>query len=75
LGRRVRRPSLGLLFVNVMHIGQWGHMEKRGAEYVRDIGLRTVRALLESRHPHPLSEPAVRRNDRSGSGVGRHCMA
>ena len=28
-------PSLGLLFVNVMHIGQWGHMEKRGAEYVR----------------------------------------
>jgi len=28
-------PTLGLLFVNVMHIGQWGHMEKRGAEYVR----------------------------------------
>lgn len=28
-------PSLGLLFVNVMHIGQWGHMEKRGADYVR----------------------------------------
>ena len=28
-------PSLGLLFVNVMHVGQWGHMEKRGAEYVR----------------------------------------
>jgi glucose dehydrogenase len=28
-------PSLGLLFVNVMHIAQWGHMEKRGAEYVR----------------------------------------
>jgi quinoprotein glucose dehydrogenase len=28
-------PSLGLLFVNVMNIGQWGHMEKRGAEYVR----------------------------------------
>jgi hypothetical protein len=22
--------------VNVMHIGQWGHMEKRGAEYVRN---------------------------------------
>jgi glucose dehydrogenase len=28
-------PSLGLLFVNVMHLGQWGHMEKRGADYVR----------------------------------------
>jgi glucose dehydrogenase len=28
-------PSLGLLFVNVMHIGQWGHMEKRGADYAR----------------------------------------
>jgi quinoprotein glucose dehydrogenase len=28
-------PSLGMLFVNVMHVGQWGHMEKRGTEYVR----------------------------------------
>jgi quinoprotein glucose dehydrogenase len=28
-------PSLGLLFVNVMHLGQWGHMEQRGSEYVR----------------------------------------
>jgi glucose dehydrogenase len=28
-------PSLGLLFVNVMNIAQWGHMEKRGSEYVR----------------------------------------
>ena len=28
-------PTLGLLFVNVMNIGQWGHMEKRGADYVR----------------------------------------
>ena len=28
-------PSLGLLFVNVMHVGQWGHMEKRDADYVR----------------------------------------
>jgi glucose dehydrogenase len=29
-------PSLGLLFVNVMHVGQWGHMEKRGSAYVRN---------------------------------------
>lgn len=28
-------PERGLLFVNVMDIGQWGHMEKRGSEYVR----------------------------------------
>jgi len=28
-------PVQGLLFVNVNHIGQWGHMEQRGAEYVR----------------------------------------
>jgi len=28
-------PERQLLFVNVMHIGQWGHMEKRGTEYQR----------------------------------------
>jgi glucose dehydrogenase len=28
-------PAQGLLFVNVMNIGQWGHMEKRGSEWVR----------------------------------------
>ncbi len=28
-------PVLGRLFVNVMNVAQWGHMEKRGAEYVR----------------------------------------
>jgi glucose dehydrogenase len=28
-------PSQGLLFVNVMNIGQWGHMEKRDNEYRR----------------------------------------
>jgi len=28
-------PTLGLLFVNVMHVAQWGHMEKRGSEFVR----------------------------------------
>ena len=27
--------GLDLLFVNVMNIGQWGHLEKRGADYVR----------------------------------------
>jgi glucose dehydrogenase len=28
-------PVLGKLFVNVMHVGQWGHMEKKGSEWVR----------------------------------------
>ncbi len=28
-------PALGLLFVNVMNVAQWGHMEKRGSEYIR----------------------------------------
>ena len=28
-------PGQGLLFVNVMHVGQWGHMEKRGDQYAR----------------------------------------
>jgi quinoprotein glucose dehydrogenase len=28
-------PVRGRLFVNVMDIGQWGHMEKRGDEWVR----------------------------------------
>jgi quinoprotein glucose dehydrogenase len=28
-------PVRQLLFVNVMHVGQWGHMEKRGGEWIR----------------------------------------
>ncbi len=28
-------PGLGLLFANIMNIGQWGHMEKQGSGYVR----------------------------------------
>jgi glucose dehydrogenase len=28
-------PARGLLFVNVMNVAQWGHMEKRGSEFVR----------------------------------------
>lgn len=28
-------PELGMLFVNIMNVGQWGHMEKRGSEFVR----------------------------------------
>jgi quinoprotein glucose dehydrogenase len=28
-------PGLGYLFVNIMHVAQWGHMEKRGERWVR----------------------------------------
>jgi len=28
-------PAHNRLFVNVMHVGQWGHMEKQGSEYKR----------------------------------------
>ena len=28
-------PARGLLFVNIMNVGQWGHMERRGSEFVR----------------------------------------
>lgn len=28
-------PQAGRLFVNVMHVAQWGHMEKKGNDYVR----------------------------------------
>jgi quinoprotein glucose dehydrogenase len=34
-------PSLGLLFVNVMNVAQWGHMEKKGSQYVRKAAYGT----------------------------------
>jgi hypothetical protein len=42
-------PALGLLFVNVMHVGQWGHMEKRVR--VRRAS-RTGHAVLGSRREY-----------------------
>ncbi|HXK02823.1 MAG TPA: pyrroloquinoline quinone-dependent dehydrogenase [Verrucomicrobiae bacterium] len=46
-------PSLGRLFVNVMNIGQWGHMEKRGSDYVRGSAYGTYARFwnLENRVP------------------------
>jgi quinoprotein glucose dehydrogenase len=50
-------PSLGLLFVNVMHVGQWGHMEKRGSEYVRTSAYGTY-ARFWNRETHiPCQNP------------------
>ena len=51
-------PSLGLLFVNVMHIGQWGHMEKRGRRVRADIGVRDrTRASGIGRRDIPCQNP------------------
>jgi quinoprotein glucose dehydrogenase len=50
-------PARGLLFVNVMHIAQWGHMEKRGDEYVRTSAYGTY-ARFWNRETHiPCQNP------------------
>jgi glucose dehydrogenase len=50
-------PSLGLLFVNVMNIGQWGHMEKTGSEYTRTSAYGTY-ARFWNRETHvPCQNP------------------
>jgi glucose dehydrogenase len=50
-------PSLGLLFVNVMNVAQWGHMEKRGSEYVRTSAYGTY-ARFWNREKHiPCQNP------------------
>jgi len=50
-------PSIGLLFVNVMHVGQWGHMEKRGDQYVRASAYGTY-ARFWNRDAHiPCQNP------------------
>ncbi len=50
-------PSLGLLFVNVMNVAQWGHMEKRGAGYARTSAYGTY-ARFWNRETHvPCQNP------------------
>ncbi len=50
-------PAQGLLFVNIMNIGQWGHMEKRGDEYVRASSYGTY-ARFWNRETHiPCQNP------------------
>ena len=50
-------PSLGLLFANVMNVAQWGHMEKRGSEYVRTSAYGTY-ARFWNRETHtPCQNP------------------
>jgi glucose dehydrogenase len=50
-------PELGLLFVNVMNIGQWGHMEKRGSEYVRTSAYGTYARFWDRESRIPCQNP------------------
>lgn len=50
-------PSLGLLFVNVMHIGQWGHMEKRGSVYARTSPYGTYGRFWDRETRIPCNNP------------------
>jgi len=50
-------PSLGLLFVNVMNIGQWGHMEKRGSGYARTSEYGNYARFWNPQTHIPCQEP------------------
>jgi glucose dehydrogenase len=50
-------PAQGLLFVNVMHIGQWGHMEKRGAGYRRTSAFGTYARFWNPETRIPCQNP------------------
>jgi quinoprotein glucose dehydrogenase len=50
-------PSLGLLFVNVMHVGQWGHMEKKDSEYVRRSAYGTYARFWNRETRIPCQNP------------------
>ena len=50
-------PARGLLFVNVMHVGQWGHMEKRGPQYARTSGYGTYARFWDRDTRIPCQNP------------------
>jgi glucose dehydrogenase len=50
-------PSLGRLFVNVMHIAQWGHMEKHGNEYKRTAAYGTYARFWDREKRLPCQNP------------------
>jgi glucose dehydrogenase len=50
-------PALGLLFVNVMHVAQWGHMEKRGSEYRRASAYGTYARFWDRETRIPCQNP------------------
>ena len=50
-------PDLGLLFVNVMNVAQWGHMEKRGTEYIRTSAYGTYARFWNRETRIPCQNP------------------
>ena len=50
-------PGLGLLFVNVMDVGQWGHMEKRGEGYRRTSSYGTYARFWDPAARIPCQNP------------------
>jgi glucose dehydrogenase len=50
-------PTLGFLFVNVMNVAQWGHMEKRGSEYVRKSAYGTYARFWNRETLIPCQNP------------------
>jgi quinoprotein glucose dehydrogenase len=50
-------PFRGLLFVNVMNIAQWGHMEKRGSGYTRTSAYGTYARFWNRETRVPCQNP------------------
>jgi quinoprotein glucose dehydrogenase len=50
-------PGLGYIFTNVLNIGQWGHMEKRGDGYVRTSPFGTYARFWNPATRIPCTKP------------------
>jgi quinoprotein glucose dehydrogenase len=50
-------PVHGRLFVNVMHVGQWGHMERRGDDYRRASSYGTYARFWDRDAHIPCQNP------------------
>jgi len=50
-------PEQGRLFVNVMHIGQWGHYEKKGEEWIRTSSQGPYARFWDRETRIPCSNP------------------
>ena len=50
-------PSLGRLFVNVMNVGQWGHLEKHGSEFLRTSAYGTYARFWNPQTRVPCQNP------------------
>jgi quinoprotein glucose dehydrogenase len=50
-------PALGLLFVNVMNVAQWGHMKKRGSDYLRTSAYGTYARFWDRETRIPCQNP------------------